>query len=108
LVVKDLSFRAAALPVSEKPKLDLSALSFDTCLVLFDSKHHRILAYNESAAIVWRALARGAQSSDAAAVLSEAYGISNAQTLADTDAIIQNWMELGLLEGSHAAASGAE
>jgi hypothetical protein len=86
----------------------LPTLTFDSGIVILDSERNQILAYIESAAIVWRALKGGAQASAAAEALSQTYGISPAQGLADAAAIIDHWTRVGLLDGSPSALPPAE
>lgn len=71
--------------------MSVTALDFDGGLVLLDGRGNRLLAYNESAALIWHAQARG-QSPGAA--LADAFGIARAQAEADAAAIIAHWRKV--------------
>ena len=103
-----MSYLETGSRVSVVPHTDLSALPFDSGLVLIDPRRDQMLAYNESAAIVWRAIENGALITNAVAALSNAYGISEPRGLADASAIIRHWMDLDLLENSTGAPPSAE
>ena len=83
------------------PRPDLSSCRFDGGLVIADPQGRRLLAYNESAALIWQAILDGAPADTAAALLTREYGIATAQAHADAAAIVAHWHGLDLLgEGS--------
>ena len=72
----------------------VSAIPFDGGLVLLDGRANRLFAYNQSAALVWAALADGASPGQA---LCDAYDIAPAQADADANAIIAHWQAEALV-----------
>lgn len=89
------------------PRPGLASPPFDGGLVIYDSKGDQLLAYNESAGVIWRALEAGGVENAAKALL-ETYGIPPAQALNDTNAIIAHWQEVGLLNGDGGQGTARE
>jgi hypothetical protein len=80
-----------------RPRPDLLAHRFDSGLVLADPEYRRLLAYNESAGVIWSCLARGATAESAAEQLVRHYGIAAARASTDVAAILAHWRGVGLL-----------
>lgn len=79
----------------------MTSYHFDSGLVLVDERAGRLFAYNESAAVVWRALAGG---DDPAQALQDTYGIPRQLANRDAAAIVDGWRSAGLLAGGPARA----
>ena len=73
------------------------SFTFDQGLVLLDQRTGRLFAYNDSAAVVWRALEDSSRRDDAIAAISKVYGISADQASRDVSAIIEHWRAVGLI-----------
>ncbi|MDX2169435.1 MAG: PqqD family peptide modification chaperone [Deltaproteobacteria bacterium] len=79
-----------------RPRPDLFAQRFDGGLVLADPGRRRLLAYNESAGVIWRCMAHGASADAAAEQLAGRYGIAVERARRDVAAILAHWRDVEL------------
>ena len=66
-------------------------------LLLIDTSADRLLAYNDSAREVWQKLAAGLSGQALVADFAAQFGIPLEVARQDVDAILQQWLELGLI-----------
>ena len=83
-----------ALKSKIRPYKRIHWYSFDGGLVLLDKRTGRLFAYNDSAAVVWRALVEGV---DAVQALADRYGIPPDTASQGATAVIEHWDSFGLL-----------
>ena len=91
----------SAADVVPKPRADLAIESIDDELVVLDKKHGKIHQLNETASLVWAAIAAGNSLGTIAASLVERYGVSSDTAAKDIDAVVRQFENLHMLEPEH-------
>jgi hypothetical protein len=75
-------------------------LTFDGGLVLVDEVHHRVAAYNETAALIWNWRAEGRPIPEMTATLRDEAGLSAADASSHVRAILDHWRLNGFTPAS--------
>jgi Coenzyme PQQ synthesis protein D (PqqD) len=74
-------------------------------LLLFNPDFNRLLAFNESARLLWESIELESSIDQVASDFVTTFGISLTVALRDIDAMIDNWLALDLLSGDDAVVS---
>lgn len=82
----------------------LTRIEFPGALVLFGEESQQLATYNQTAALVWAELERGAGPAQVAAGLADAFSIEHAVAAADVKRITDQWRRFGKQSGTAVAA----
>jgi hypothetical protein len=81
-----------------KPRKDLAVESIDDDLIVLDRKHGQIHQLNETARIVWEALAAGHSLHTIAGSMVKRFGVPQDTAAADIEKVVSQFETLKLLE----------
>jgi hypothetical protein len=68
-------------------------------LLLLDTEHNRLFAYNDTARFIWDLIELGQSAEDAVKEYAASWGISDLVARNDISSIVAQWRQQGLLEG---------
>ena len=85
-----------------KTGFELRTVCKENIIVAFGEEHidfSKVISLNESAALMWRAvLGKDFSAEDMADALMQEYEVDRETALKDAQAMLQQWLEVGLIE----------
>ena len=85
-----------------KQGFELRTVCKENIIVAFGEEHidfSKVISLNESAALMWRAvLGKDFSAEDMADALMQEYEVDRETALKDAQAMLQQWLEVGLIE----------